>query len=985
MKACERHFSFVLLAAWLYCGYWTLDCAHANAQETLEPRPIETAANSKNDIDEIPVLKPAIQVPKVYPPLPDDAIYDIVRRWREAETKINANAAFGVTYRGESPAGKTPDWRVPEEEEAVLLARTLAPFSSGAEPEVARFGGDDEAADRVVAQVLSDAKVAVRTPTEVNAKASVKTVVNQKFHAVDPEAGRFIDSADSADNLATIITLPEAPIASSARPTVPADLKATPALVDDSPRIASGSGLDKDDPKPAPAAALQPAPAEITNDIAAPVASLTAKIPVAAAPAATHKWTVQDTLNDPKSDPKAVAKTDPKPSAKADPKAKAKASGAAGKSADPEERTAQLLKEILEKQKQFDDLMHQANARLKPIVNPQSGMTIRNEQERKVFGTLTDAKRPLGAVAVKIFDPKTKLPLAGRVCLRDTTDAAARAPLASGFYCRGVTPPINVVSGLVRAEISHGGRFFPTLVKGLEVIAGQVLPLDVPMSRPPELDFAAHGWIMADLDIGIRKQPGENTVWFGAPPTVNDLILGAKAEGVRVVGVTIPLGDENAVNQLQNALAKQNPDVLLIPVFPGPRNLFNGAGSGFGVTSWEGLKATSAMPEVPLREAFDGIRARGGLAVIKSLSGVRTASIEREILPYYGRLKDSHFFDGNTSTQAHMYGAAELPFDTVTGAYDVLAFDGSDDMEAVWFNLLNENAPVRVIGAGGGSLEGGRIPFGQTFLQVDGKPTREKVMQSISEGRSMVSFGPAAFCKVYERDMGPGSVLPTDGRALNFQIRAYSTLTSGAQLDKVEIIRNGKVVYTQTAADGESEIQDLRWPMTETANAWYVVRVTERIGRDSANNTVSYRRAWTSPIFFRNNAASIPDVCISHIHGVLRKGLTPMRGVVTALATGMPTQRVESAADGSYSIALPATGTLIFEAADCEPVARRIFEHPQIQNGIGKLMAAEDIMRKLADRPIFGLWRLLLSDLDWDVTLQPCAPPPEPPRIPEAQ
>ena len=92
-----------------------------------------------------------------------------------------------------------------------------------------------------------------------------------------------------------------------------------------------------------------------------------------------------------------------------------------------------------------------------------------------------------------------------------------------------------------------------------------------------------------------------------------------------------------------------------------------------------------------------------------------------------------------------------------------------------------------------------------------------------------------------------------------------------------------------------------------------------------------------------------PAACVTHVHGTLRKGLTPTRGVVTALATGMPTQRVESGPDGSFSIALPSTGTLIFEAADCEPSAKRIFEHPRVQNAVGKLMASDDLARKLAD------------------------------------
>ncbi len=69
-----------------------------------------------------------------------------------------------------------------------------------------------------------------------------------------------------------------------------------------------------------------------------------------------------------------------------------------------------------------------------------------------------------------------------------------------------------------------------------------------------------------------------------------------------------------------------DPEVLLLPVFPGPRNLFNGAGCGLGVTNWDGLKADCSIPELPLREAFEGIRARGGLAVFKDIKGLRPAS-----------------------------------------------------------------------------------------------------------------------------------------------------------------------------------------------------------------------------------------------------------------------------------------------------------------------------------------------------------------------
>jgi len=1035
---CKRIVTGILFAAWLCCGGWVLSCANAVAlDEPQEPRAINTtAAPSKTDIDVPLVPQPPITPRKIYPPLPADPVYDIVKKWREAEAAGKLNVLPTLVGRGETTAGKGSDWRFPDEEISVVTRPSPA-ARNGAEPDTARLPSDAEDAEKaietnappklksvaraVVPSVVKAPPSIIAAPRKSNAvdvpgeprlpmaetaherTMSLDTVPvvgvtampqksaasGPKLNPADPEAGRFIDATDASEKVlpATAKRVEIFDPSSVIRPL------AAKSVRDEMPRIESGSGLDRDDPKPAALVRV-----DATENSALPDAASVTQQPIDrinsaleasrnsvtlpsgerlignSAPPTDVKWSAKDVAQD----PKAASALDPITGARGKQPAAAAAT-ANGKSIDPELRTAQLLQEIAEKQKHYAELLAEANKRLTPIVNPNDGSVIRGDHERKVWNAM-DAKRPLGAISVKVFDAKTKQPLPSRVCMIDATEAAARAPLFTGFWCRGVTPGINVVSGLVRVEINHGGRFFPTFVKGVEAIAGKVLPVEIPMQRAPQLDFAARGWVMADLDIGIRKQTGENTVWFGAPPTINDLILGARAEGVRIVGVSLPLGDENAMNQVRAALDAPNPDVLLIPVFPGPKNLFHGVGAGLGVTSWDGMRATSALPELPLREGFEAIRARGGLAVFKSLTGMRSASIDAEILPLYRRLKEKDYFSGTTGSQARLYSGAEFPFDTVTGAYDVLAFDGSDEMEAVWFNLLNEGAPVRVIGAGGGSLEGGRIPFGQTFLQIEGKPTRENAMLAISEGRTMVSYGPAAFCKVYERDMGPGSVLPTDGRQLHFQIRAFSTMAPGAQIDKVEIIRNGKVVYTQTAAEGESEIQDFRWPMTETANAWYIVRVTERYGHNSA---LKYRRAWTSPIFFRNSAALTPDVCVSRVHGTMRRGLTPVRGVVTALATGMPTQRVESGPDGSYSIALPSQGTLIFEAPDCEPVAKRIFEHTKVQNGVGKLMTSRDLAQKLADRPIFGLWRLLLSDLDWDITLSPVGPPPEPPRIPE--
>lgn len=1004
------------LPAFGLCG--VLACGLSFAEETRDAQPINTAAKPARDLDtqnNVPGAR--TRKPVALPPLPNDPVFTVEAILRDARDKGLLNQNPDVPGRGESQSVKPLDWRVPKEEPSP--APRPIPTSVAGDPEDARIAATTDDAElpplpKSRDDVTSRDPVTSRDRKGAGDGADANKAAPSRSRLADPEAGRFIEPSDGVELVER--SSRSVPIANGVLPSnersgssvlqkaLPADSMLVAGAPESGPRIESGSALDKDDPKPV----LQE---KVEKLLADSLAKPPAPEP-AAAPALQ------------------MAPADAKNSAQNGARAmKLKLADSKTKNAfndDPDETTRKLTHEIAERMKEIGEMNEAARKHMREVMDSKlGGMTIRDEDQLKVVTTMLDSERRVGAIVAKVFDAKTKEPLPARVCLRDTTDSTARAPLPDGFWFRGgVTPPINLVSGPVRVEISHGGRFVPPYLKGIDVKPGQVAQLDVPLARPMELDFEGRGWVLADLDIGLRKRAGENSIWFGPAPTMADLILAAKCEGVRVIGVTLPLGDEDAMAGVRYALEHPNPDVLVLPVFPGPRNRFNGSGMGLGVTSWDDLKADLTQPEIPLREGFENIRARGGLAVFTELKGTRAANIERDIFPVYTRLKDSDYFGRAHRRDAHLFAANELPFDTVTGAYDLLAFDGSDAAEAVWFNLLNEGAPVRVIGAGGGSLEGGRIPYGQTFVQVDGAQsepaapasrgtnsnlaggtpavralTREGVLDAIKAGRTMVSFGPAVFAKVFERDMGPGSVLPPDGRELQLQIQAYSTVTASAQLEKIEIIRNGQVVYTQTIAQnggsGETEIHDLRWPLKETHDAWYIVRVTERSKSASAGFGNAPRRAWTSPIFFRSNFGGAPassrldaraPVAQARVHGILRRNLTPMRGAVTALAAGMPTRRVETGPDGSFEIKVPATATLVFEAPECEPVAKRVFEHPSVQRGVGQLAASNELVKQLSDRAAFGMWRLLLSDLEWDITLAPMElPVVAPEKLPEPE
>ena len=937
--------------------------------------------------------------------LGEKAPAELELRWRELEASGVLNGpelqvrATPKKWTGGNDVLRDPkkDFNVPLEGAANRAELSLpggadrpeepaAPNASKTKPasaaQKAHLGSDPESA-----------RLALEDPENLSAgkipqnKIASKSIAAQKFvRGTEPDISRL--SAEERDEREAS-GAPQLSALKAQTPSAKISARSPSGrALDAFPRLAAGDKLDQDELTPAKISAVAQTPAsEIRSPLMLVENPAAAKTPQSAeAPLNPDYWKPQGVAHSSAQVKSRIPELPSKlPSLKGARDGPASASGQK-KQEDPEVHMNQLLKEIAVLGERLKVLNQSEKERIAHSLDGDSNLNIRDERLLKAMSALRGDQSP-GAVSVKVIEAQSKRPLIARVKLVDPTETTARSPLKDGFWCRGSTPGINVLPGLVKLEVNHGGRFSPTFVKGLNVKPGRIEPVEVTFSQVPQLDFAARGWMLADLDIGLRARPGENRVWFGAPPTLDDLILGAQAEGVRVVGLALPLenesGHEKLLAQIQAANARKDSDVLVLPVYPGPRHVFNGCASGLGVEHWDGLKSEIGAPELPLRDGFDLIRAQGGLAVFTDLAGGKMASVEKEILPLFKQLGNGNYFDSRVS-KVRLYGASELPFDTITGGFDLFSFDGSDESEAVWFNLLNEGAPIQVIGAGGGSLEGGRIPFGQTFIQSHGKTTRGNVLAALQQGRTVVSFGPAVFCKILERDMGPGSVLPTDGRHLSLQIEAYSSLTQGAQLEKIEVLRNGKVFFEQKSLEGEAEINDLRCPISESANAWYVVRVTEKLNRGKQDSG-ERRRAWTSPIYFRGASFAAPRPALARVHGVVRKGLTPVRGSVTALALNEAPVRVQTDANGAYSIQVPAAGSLVFRADDCEPVALRVFEHERVQRALGHQMSADEPLKKLAERSIFGMWRLLLSDLEWDVTLQPEKDPQDAPKLPEPE
>ncbi|MCZ7644855.1 MAG: hypothetical protein M5U26_06160 [Planctomycetota bacterium] len=579
--------------------------------------------------------------------------------------------------------------------------------------------------------------------------------------------------------------------------------------------------------------------------------------------------------------------------------------------------------------------------------------------------------RPQGIVQGVVLDAETRQPLPARVRVVDASDLAQAAPLPDlGFWCNG-SFRVPVAAGKVKIEVS-AGRFRSSFLKGVDVEPGKVATVEAVLARPRAFDFAFKGWYLADLNLGLRAGRGERPLWLGARPVVADAVLAAYAEGVQVLGLAMPwdLGEETlpAPEILEFFQRLQGPRLTLLPVFRGPRHPFCGNVLGLGPATWEGLPDLLNDPRDCLRDWLEDIRQRGGVSAFADLAGRGTVNPREELLPLLPGLMRDGFYAPADAT-ARLHAPAELPFDTIVGpAYDALAFDGSEAAARIWFNLLDEGYPVPVFGAGGGSLEGGRVPRGQTFVNVPGVPAPEKILEAVRRGHSVVSFGPAAFVKVFERDKGPGERLPADGRPLQLQIQAYASLDPGARLERIEIVRNGKVIHNEKVTEGLTLLNDFRFPFKEERNAWYLIRVVEVVGRGPETE----RYAWTNPIFFDTRNRELPRPTETRVQGVLRApGGTPLRGAVTIVEPGRETREIPVGPDGRFEFKLATAGAMIFHAPGHAPALKRVYNEPRIQQALGALHTEREagLEEALSRRSIFGQWRLLVAELNEDVVL----------------
>ena len=638
-------------------------------------------------------------------------------------------------------------------------------------------------------------------------------------------------------------------------------------------------------------------------------------------------------------------------------------------------RTLERLKgvqEHLEKLEEIQRRRAEAQKRLRTETKPLLPDGADDGQvQRRDAALLRILDKPLGEISGRVVDYETKRLIPARVRIVDETGVPAESRIPDlGFWCNGLFR-VPVVAGNVRVEVT-AGRFTTFFSQEVVVQAGVATPLEIPLLRPKVVRFDREGWYLADLDWAVHARRGEQRLWTGTAPTTADAVLASRAEGVQIVGLGLSGREQGSSKEILDGLKFfDRQGIRLLANFPGPQHSCCGSIIGVGLREWGGLPRYLGDPRRSLIDYLEAMRQAGGLTLFTELSGRRAVNPRTALRGYFERLQGYGFFDKRDKT-AMLYAPAELPYATVAGPmYDVLAFDGSSATEAIWFNLLNQGYAIPAIGSQAGSLEGGRAPFGQTFVKVrDERVTRESIQKACREGRSVVSFGPAVFVEVMERSRGPGDRLPANGRTLTLLVRAFSSLEKGASLEGFQILRNGVPVHTEKCENGMTELHDFRFPLTERRDAWYVVKLTEVIGKGQRTR----RTAWTNPIYFETRSRLKPKPARSRVYGTMRhvRG-APLAGLVTILEPGKPDRELKVGVNGRFDLHMLSAGTLVFSAPDCEPYAWKPLQHAKVQRALGAIHTERKgpARRQLARSTVFSEWRYVLANLQTDVHLAP--------------
>ncbi len=627
---------------------------------------------------------------------------------------------------------------------------------------------------------------------------------------------------------------------------------------------------------------------------------------------------------------------------------------------DPDEEMRKILAQIEEQKKR---LARGDDGRNAPAM--EQGDAKRDMKAEMVL----KAVRSCGVAVIrgKVYEAVSGRTVPAYVKITDMGDRIAGSEMPGyGFWTNGMFEA-RAIPGMVRMSVRPSRFVMPTEFS-LEVAAGKARRTDIAVGRP-RFRSERHGgrWYAADLRAGLGNA-ADGSGLFDGTCDLEALCRIARGQGIEILGVSGPFGggaarDPAAMGRKCRELSSDG--FIAIPCPSIGSHPVYGWAFAFGAGDLSGMPPPAISSLTPPVAIFEEVRVRGGLVVRARLGGDATAEAEGVLPMLPQALRD--FYGGAGTFRIGL--ASSLPLETVLGpAYDAVELDGSEDAEELWFRILDLGYRVPALAASGARLGMGEPPEIRALIRMDGPPSQEKAMEAVARGRLCVTFGPALMVSIPERGLFPGDSTRADGSACTLTVEAYASAEKGVQLDRVEIIRNGKVVLSHTADEGMTEIREMTFPIRERSHAWYVVRAFEKSGRP-----LDRRASLSNPIWFDAPGLPQPASPRTTISGTMTDAADgrPIDGRVLIVAPGKPI-RESDAVRGRFEFSCPASAALIFEAEGYRPETAYPYAHRMILEKIRGYISnpSRKPLAPMISASAFETMRLLLTEQRLEIRLE---------------
>jgi TolB protein len=453
-------------------------------------------------------------------------------------------------------------------------------------------------------------------------------------------------------------------------------------------------------------------------------------------------------------------------------------------------------------------------------------------EQRVIRVTEKKWRRPMGRVRVTTIDEAGR-PTAARIYQR-AADGKPYTPSDSYerisqldrrlFHTRG-DYLADVPVGPFTIEAVKGFEYEPTTVV-VDVREGATSDVKIQLRRPRNLEQA--GWRNGSNHVHMNYAGNLHN-------TPENMLMMAAAEDLDVIGLQIANKD-NRILDYQHYVPGQKHHPLSTadrimhigqeyrPPFYGHIALFNLQKhliSPF-VTGYEGTGVESLYPSNTdiLRYA----KAQGGIGSY--------------VHPYSG---------ARDPLETTLGTAKSLPVDVALGAvsyHELWSQSAGDAPLNVWYHLLNAGFRVPVTG-GEDSISNLHdielVGAVRGYFHLGKQPlTWDNWMQAMLAGRGFVTNGPLIEFTANGRMPGQEIALESSG-----QVTIEATVTSAAPLERVEIVRNGRVVSTVEIRGARHT--GLTFTEPAATSAWYSVRAIGAPRTFPVENTRP--QAQTNPVY----------------------------------------------------------------------------------------------------------------------------------------